>query len=268
MQLLSIRNARRWPSAIYQTIRRGQGSAIDLMFPEGCAFCDGEIEVGPDSAALCRTCLEQLTTETGVICRRCGMPVEENVRLDRPCPHCHNQTLTFDRAFALGPYRTALRQSVLLMKGVAGQPLAAALGHLLADRISGTTADGQTDDDRLDLVVPMPMHWWRRLRRGVNCPETLATVLAGRLHLPMRRDVLRRTRNTKVQHKLPSSQRRANLSGALGLSAGYDLSEAHVLLVDDTMTTGATANAATRVLRRAGANRVSLAVVARGIGAG
>lgn len=120
--------------------------------------------------------------------------------------------------------------------------------------------------DLPDLIAPAPMHWIRRLERGTNPPEVLTETMAQALSVPALIDLLRCRRTTRKQGTLLPDQRRRNVRHAFSVSAGYDITGAHVLLVDDVMTTGATADELSRVLRQAGAGRVSVAVVARGTG--
>ena len=120
--------------------------------------------------------------------------------------------------------------------------------------------------DRPDLIVPVPMHWSRRLVRGVNPAEVLVEVVAARLQVRSLRFALRCRRKTRKQGTLVPSERRRNVRGAYRVSAGYVIKGAHILVIDDVMTTGATADEVARVLSAAGAESVSLAVVARGTG--
>lgn len=121
-------------------------------------------------------------------------------------------------------------------------------------------------DYRADVVVPMAMHWSRRMVRGVNGPEISAEVVAGELGVPMARRLLVRRRKTRRQFNLSPPQRFRNVRQAFGVSAGYHLDAARVLLVDDILTTGATCSEAARVLRGAGAEEVGVAVLARAEG--
>jgi ComF family protein len=144
------------------------------------------------------------------------------------------------------------------MKQFHEYPLTAAVGHLLADRLAA-----QLSDDSPDVIVPIPKHWLRRVLRGTNTSEVLAETLSGRLHRPAALGALRQRRRTRKQSLLGRSERQQNVAGALQLARAYDFDKAHVLIVDDTMTTGATANEAARVIGRAGARRITVAVVAR-----
>jgi ComF family protein len=114
-----------------------------------------------------------------------------------------------------------------------------------------------------DAVVPVPLHWWRRLRRGYNQSEALARGLARVLALPCRTSWLRRARHTPSQVGKSAEQRRANVRGAF--RAARVPAGASVLLVDDVMTTGATASEAARALKEAGAGRVVAAALGRAV---
>ncbi|HET8550781.1 MAG TPA: ComF family protein [Bryobacteraceae bacterium] len=113
-----------------------------------------------------------------------------------------------------------------------------------------------------DAIVPMPLHWMRRWQRGFNQAELLARGLVRPLGAPVLK-ALARARATRPQAGLTRAQRRANVSGSFRLRERAGLSGAHVLLVDDVMTTGATLSAAASVLKHAGARRVTAATVAR-----
>jgi len=109
----------------------------------------------------------------------------------------------------------------------------------------------------------VPMHWRRRWQHGTNSAALLAEQLARRLRVPLAVGLLRRDRNTLPQFSLPPSERPANVRSAFSVRPSYHLDRACVLVVDDILTTGATCSEASRVLRRAGATHVAVAVVGR-----
>jgi predicted amidophosphoribosyltransferase len=147
------------------------------------------------------------------------------------------------------------------MKRYSEQPLSDAVARLLvAARGDDLAALG------LDVVVPLPMHWGRRLVRGVNSPDILARRPAARLQIPLAPHLLSRRRRTRPQTGLSRDRRLVNVRGAFYARRHADLSGARVLVVDDVMTTGATLNEAARELRRAGATFVAVAVLARADG--
>jgi ComF family protein len=182
--------------------------------------------------------------------------------LEQGCPACRDAGFAFERALRLGPYEGLLRDVVLRLKEHTGEGLAEILGRLWVAH-----ARARFKELNADVVVPVPLHWWRRWRRGYNQAETLAQVIAAGLGLPCWPRCLRRVRNTPKQSLQSSpSQRQANVRGAFVPRAGLALAGKRVLLIDDVLTTGATASEAARALRRGGAAAVAVAVLAHGHG--
>ncbi len=162
---------------------------------------------------------------------------------------------------ALGIYRGALRDAVIRMKRSAAQPLTLSMGFLLSEKLRD-----RLSDVRPDLLAPVPCHWLKRLMRGINGPDLLVEAMAASLGIPTATDLLRCRRRTRKQGTLLVSERFANVRNAFAVSSGYHIEDAHVLLVDDVLTTGATASEAAKTLRKAGAATVDVAIVARAAG--
>lgn len=240
--------------------RRAGRAGVNLLFPPQCAFCQAEITEAGGGPLLCDRCLAQFAPDVRPRCQRCAELVPVGFETEETCGGCRGRRLKFDSVTTLGAYDGELRSAVLRMKRAAFDPLAMALGDLLADRLTEPLAVL-----RPDLIVPVPMYWFRRMRRGTNSPEMLAAKLAARLSLPTRR-LLRRTRHTQPQAGLSAPQRRKNVRGAFRMRRGRRLDGARVLLVDDVLSTGATCSEAARALRDGGATRVDVVVVARAVG--
>ncbi|MCA9153200.1 MAG: ComF family protein [Pirellulaceae bacterium] len=166
------------------------------------------------------------------------------------------------RVMPFGLYRDRLKQVVLQMKHAAQEPLSLAMGRLFAEVL----ADQLADDAPPDFVVPIPSHWSRRWSRGTNPAMLLAESIARVRRWNLAERILLANRRTMKQGTLTPAERRRNVLRAFRVSESYDIKDARVLVVDDVMTTGATANEAARVLRRAGASHVSVAVLARATG--
>jgi ComF family protein len=118
----------------------------------------------------------------------------------------------------------------------------------------------------VDCVVPVPLHWLRRWRRGYNQSSSLALGLSSRLGLPLQNWWLKRIRNTPSQKALSRTARQENVRGAFQVRSSAACKGRSILLVDDVVTTGATVHEAARVLRAAGAGRVVVAALARAEG--
>lgn len=117
-------------------------------------------------------------------------------------------------------------------------------------------------EEQFDVIVPMPLHWRKRLQRGFNQAELLAKVVSRRSGVGIT-NALRRRKQTDPQAGLTRSQRRTNVAGAFEVSRREQVEGRHVLLIDDVLTTGATAGACAAALKRAGARRVTLLTLAR-----
>lgn len=173
------------------------------------------------------------------------------------CPACRNGLRGFDAAYCFGSYEGVLRQLIHLYKYGRVKTLAGTLGGLLVRALPR--------DEQFDMVVPVPLHWRRRWSRGFNQSALLARGLARRTGFPYLA-ALRRTRSTAAQAGLSNTMRRKNVASAFQVRRGGfagKVSGRRILLIDDVMTTGATAAACANALRRAGATRVALLTVAR-----
>ncbi|MCU0959838.1 MAG: ComF family protein [Pirellulaceae bacterium] len=233
-----------------------------LLLPPACAYCGTALSAQPvGRPCLCGECLAGLVRVGRRACRYCASPLPRLWPDDARCPRCRRRRYHFSRAVAVGVYRDELQQAVVAMKHPICEPLTYSMGLLLAETVAAHLAE-----ERVDLIVPVPMHWRRRLSRGTYPAQLLAQVIGGVLQRPLALRVLRCRRKVRKQGTLRPHERLRNVRGAFSVSAGYAITDANVLLVDDVMTTGATANEAARMLRQAGAGDVFVAVVARGVG--
>ncbi len=233
---------------------------VHLALPPLCAACGKDIE-RPGNLALCHTCEMVFAIPAGPLCMRCAAPVPQASIRETGCVYCEETSFRFHSLAALGVYRGELQSLVVRMKNQSGEALAIAAGKLLGQRIRELAWP-----DPPELVAAVPMYWSRRLWRGMNAAAILAESVACALNLPLALDLLRCVRNVPRQASLTPARRRHNMRHVFQASAAYNLREAHVLVIDDVLTTGATANAVAQALRLAEAKTVSMGVVARGIG--
>ena len=191
------------------------------------------------------------------VCDGCGTPFEHDLGEGVRCAACMAKPRIFSRARAACLYDEASRDLVLQLKHADRTELAG----LLSTWIGRAAIDLIQDADAL---VPVPMRPWRLLRRRYNQAAELARPLARRSGRPYLPDVLKRLKGDSQAGKSASGRRRA-VAGAFEVPAGQRkrIEGRRILLIDDVMTTGATAEACARALLRGGARAVDLAVVAR-----
>lgn len=233
-------------------------SAIDLLFPATCLGCNTQLEECPDRISFCLDCRGTMQRGDWPVCLRCASRVPKIPGEVQACGHCRGQKLWFDRTISFGDYDDLLRDQCLAMKTDRSERIAQALGQLMA-----RSWDVEVLGAKPDAIVPQPMHFWRRVQRGTNPPAALAGALGAGLGLPVHSDLLYRRRNTQPQVGLSNPARFRNVRNEIHVNASYHFEAPHVLLVDDILTTGATCSEAARVLKRAGAEKVTVFVVAR-----
>jgi len=220
-----------------------KAALLDLLYPRECAACGARITEA-DRLAFCTGCEGRLEWIAPPGCLRCGAAASAGA-----CAECADHEFAFAGATALGKYEGRLRDFVLALKFRGSRYLADEFGRRLASRLLR----------KFDAVVPVPMGRWKLLFRGYNAAALVAERFAAHAGLRYAPGALRKIRRTKPQAELEREERLLNPKGAYRASGVGGV----VLLVDDVLTTGATANACTEALRAAGATEVHLAVVAR-----
>jgi len=240
-------------------LRRAARTVGQLLLPAHCAACGSPAP--PDGRwPLCAACARDLADLLSApYCPACGRHAGPYTAGPDGCAFCRQYPVPFDAAVRAGAYGGPLKTLVLRCKYGPRPALATVLGRLLAERLA---LAGWAD--HVDRIVPVPLHWSRRVRRGFNQALGMARELvravpgAGRVD----RRTLVRTRPTAHQTGIPAARRRQNVRGAFRVRRGTDLAGETVLLVDDVMTSGTTVAECTRVLKRAGAGDVYVAVAA------
>lgn len=229
-----------------ERIHRRLGSLLGGLWPRHCLVCGEACPV----EGLCPTCRLSLPWNLSA-CRRCALPLPAPVAA---CGHCLRRTPPLTVAHAAFRYEAPLDR--LLPRLKFHDDLAA--GRLLG----GLMAEALADVERPAALIPLPLHRKRLRSRGFDQTLELATPLARAMRLPLMDGILIRMRETAPQSRLDAPARRRNLRRAFAVRPGVAL-PAHVALVDDVMTTGATLHAAAEALLRAGVTRVDAWVCAR-----
>ncbi|MSQ91954.1 MAG: ComF family protein [Gammaproteobacteria bacterium] len=218
-----------FPVTCYLCLDPGQKPALDL-----CAACEADL---PRNDPACPICAAP-GPHSNVICRRCS-----------------RRGRAFDAAYAPYRYEFPLPELIHRMKYRGVLPITRILGCVLGRRL----ADRGTP--QVDAIVPVPLSARREHRRGYNQACEIAVFAARELGLPVQDRLARRIRETAEQTRLSAGARRRNLRGAFTIDAGAVPSR--VAIVDDVLTTGATAEALAHALRRTGCRRIEVWTVAR-----
>ena len=232
---------------------------LDFVFPPECVSC----QQGLSSAhewMWCDDCLKQLCNDPKKCCPACGAEKTPPVFPDGRCRLCRDIKLKFERAICIGNYHSLMQKLVVKLKRNFDESLALQFGLLLGNRLLA-----EPNLPGFDLILPAPIHWWTRLRRPSYLPAIIAEGVAKRCNISLEMDVLRCLWKTRKQGTLDTPSRFKNVQGAFAVRRPHLIAEKTILVIDDVITSGATANQLAAVLRQAGAKRVLIAAIARGV---
>jgi ComF family protein len=225
-----------------------------LLWPAVCDCCGASILESDNR--LCRECWnELLQAAAGDYCPGCGRDASKYGIIDGRCANCQSAKIRFDGIARAGVYDGTLRDLILGFKFHDRTELAGLLCKLADSAWQGSIYRSQTD-----LIVPVPLHWRRRIVRGYN--QSLIIARGLKLSSARINTDLVRVRHTKRQWNLTPPKRRKNVAGAFAVRKGHNFSGRNVCLVDDITTSHATLNECARTLKEAGAEKVFACVIA------
>ena len=219
------------------------------LWPRNCLLCAASVHTGQD---LCAPCAESLP-RSACACPCCAAKSSDP---ETPCGECQKHPPHYAYARAAFAYASPIDHLVQNLKYHHRLELSRVLGDYLADWVVSL------EDARPDILVPVPLHPSRLRERGFNQSLEIARFVAERLGLPLDHQHVRRIRPTTPQTELPREQRRKNVHGAFEADKGVFAGK-RVVIVDDVMTSGHTANTLASTLLRSGAAEVRVWVVAR-----
>ncbi|MDK2820471.1 MAG: hypothetical protein PWP31_436 [Clostridia bacterium] len=231
---------------------------LNLLFFKGkfCTWCGRPFRYG----AFCHNCLEKLDYSKQQLkpCKYCGrfLPLNSS----DICSQCQVELPVFHKARAVGAYRGILKEMIWELKYKGRRSLVKPLGQLLANI---TIKALRTE--RPHIIVPVPLTKFRLRARTFNQSELLALALGKELGISVGNDILIRTKETIPQAGLSRQQRWRNLAGAFRVKEPSKIRGSHLLLVDDVLTTGATASVCTHFLLGSGAVKITVVTLATGI---
>ncbi|MGY3903572.1 ComF family protein [Aeromonas lusitana] len=205
-----------------------------------------------EQALLCHWCLQTLHQPL-CRCRLCAAPLPEHIKAEEQiCGRCQRRPPPWQRLQVIGDYLPPYPTLIPRLKYAGQILLAPPLAHMLADHLDLAQPP--------EVILPVPLHWWRQWRRGFNQAEELASTLGKITAIPCDNRLIQRTKATPQQTSLSAGQRRRNLRGAFQIAPH---AYRHVALLDDVVTTGATAGRLTRLLHESGVERVEVWALCR-----
>lgn len=231
-------------------------SALRVIFPPACVGCGAHVA---SDFGLCGTCWRKTGFIAGLVCDSCGTPLpgEDEGRIEH-CDDCLTVARPWERGRAVCIYGGKGRELVLALKHADRLDLVRPMAQWMARAAGPILVPGM-------IVAPVPLHWTRLFRRRYNQSALLSRALARLARLDHCPDLLVRHRKTGTQDGKGREDRFANIAGAIRAHPrrSAQMVGRHVLLVDDVMTSGATLGAASDACLAAGADRVSVLVMAR-----
>lgn len=239
------------------------GYALPHLLPSCCSMCSGELETV--NQCICDACVSELPWLDSH-CQQCAVPLAAS---DTLCPDCQSTPPAYRRCISAFTYQAPIDRIILKLKNDPYTSEIKQLTALLAERIIHSYK--QAVKAIPQLVIPMPLHWRKMAQRGFNQSQIIGNLLSNyflyqhKTSLKIHSDICQRIGNSQAQHTLDKKQRARSVKNAFCVSAQTELSlkGKTVAVLDDVVTTGATANAIASALLKAGAKQVDIWSLAR-----
>ena len=220
---------------------------LEILFPGRCPLCR-RVLMGKEKY-VCADCRGKVPFIKDPYCLRCGRPIRDES--EEYCPQCRKGIWHFDEGRCALRYEGALRDALLDMKFRNHREYIPFFAAAMAKRNRDFL-----ERRKFDMIVPVPLHPRKKAERGFDQCALIGRELSAQTGIPLRCDILKRVRYTNPQKTLNARERSINLEGAFALNEGTLPPGARVLLIDDILTTGATLNECSRVLKKGGAGEV------------
>ncbi len=225
-------------------------NVLNILFPEICPLCEGRSD-SHCTAPLCSSCWESISPYEGPRCQKCARPLISDASLT--CGECAKKEPAFTSAASYGLYEGALKKAINLLKYYGIKRLAKPLAEFVTER----------GVPEVDAVVPVPLHLNRLKQREYNHSALIAHIIAKRGRSRLLLDCLIKTEDTAPQVGLSLKERVKNIRNAFEVSSN-SVTGKDILLFDDVYTTGATVRECSRVLKKAGAEKIFVMALAHG----
>ena len=205
-----------------------------------------QVETFADEKYLCESKCERF--DFVARCKLCSRPIKTG----ELCSQCHDDKFFFDKNYSFFVYDEVVSNLIHTFKYKNHPAIGIGFGKLMALNI-----DLVQLDNKIDYIIPVPIHKIRMRKRGFNQSEILCRQISKKMSIPVRNDILKRSKNTKPQWHLNKKERENNLVDAFEIVNEKDVIGKNIILFDDIFTTGSTMNKCAQVLKSAGANYVA-----------
>ena len=250
------------PALPFPILRRFLEHFLALFYPEVCQICRGQRATFAQSYICdgCRTGKNGIRLVEPPFCECCGLPFPGDITVTFECFNCRDQEVHFRAARSAAQFSGVVKDAIHRYKYNHASWFEPFLAELLinAAKPSLNSADW-------DWIVPIPLHWRKMRQRTFNQSTRLAQYLSRSTGIPMNTRLLKRVLPTSTQTRLTRSERAENVKRAFAFHGSQPLTRARIILVDDVLTTGATASACAKLLRKNGAAVIDVWTVARNI---
>lgn len=226
---------------------------VDILFPPRCLLC----QANTHNHEICIHCAENFKPIISPLCTLCGAPFLTEGDESHLCGGCIKETPPFDIARSLFYYNEKMSFAIQRLKYAGKSSLAIALGRLLFNH--------PLTEETFDRIVPVPLHISRLRERGFNQSQLIARRLEKKTFCPVDPFIIERTKRTLTQVGMKRKERILNVKGAFRIrdAAFASIRGESILLIDDVFTTGATVGECSRILKKGGAEKVSVLTLAR-----
>lgn len=225
---------------------------IDYILPKRCFSC---MELIQDDNGFCGTCWKDLNFITSPFCNRCGKEFELEFTGYSECLACINKLPEFTSSRSLLKFDEHSKNLVHAFKYYDKTILADCFASMLYARY-------KNDLQNADIIIPIPMHRIKRLLRMYNTAQLLGKSISAISDLPVYCDILYKTKWTKSQSSLSRKQRLTNINGSMLLKNAEKIKGKNIVLIDDVITTGATVNYSSKLLKKAGVKDIIVLSIA------
>ena len=249
-------------ATIASMLKETISALTDILFPRTCHICSKDIKDQRMAfdAYICWACARDMRPTSVVVCSLCGSDLTEEESGNFPCRSCRKDAPAYQRLLACYSYNGTAKELIHKFKYQNRPYLAKTMARLIFKSLADDNHDISRD---IDALVPVPLTPARAREREFNQSELLAKELSTYFKKPCTA-ALKKIRNTHPQASLTSQKRLNNLYNAFSACAPSAINNKRLLLIDDVVTTTATAREASRALKESGAASISVLAFAKG----